>query len=59
MSTRASSNTAAAASTAASPAGANGELIAVCLTDEMGDGLSMVYSFYDPDAARPLASAPS
>jgi arginine-tRNA-protein transferase len=26
-----------------------GELIAVCLTDEMSDGLSMVYSFYDPD----------
>jgi arginine-tRNA-protein transferase len=25
-----------------------GELIAVCLTDEMSDGLSMVYSFYDP-----------
>jgi len=26
-----------------------GDLIAVCLTDEMSDGLSMVYSFYDPD----------
>jgi len=25
-----------------------GDLIAVCLTDEMSDGLSMVYSFYDP-----------
>jgi leucyl-tRNA---protein transferase len=25
-----------------------GDLIAVCLTDEMADGLSMVYSFYDP-----------
>jgi arginine-tRNA-protein transferase len=26
-----------------------GDLIAVCLTDVMSDGLSMVYSFYDPD----------
>lgn len=26
-----------------------GNLIAVCLTDVMSDGLSMVYSFYDPD----------
>ena len=26
-----------------------GELIAVALTDRMGDGLSMVYSFYDPE----------
>ncbi|RDI59849.1 arginyltransferase [Microvirga subterranea] len=26
-----------------------GDLVAVCLTDEMSDGLSMVYSFYDPD----------
>lgn len=26
-----------------------GDLIAVSLTDEMSDGLSMVYSFYDPD----------
>lgn len=26
-----------------------GDLIAVCLTDEMSDGLSMVYSFYDPE----------
>jgi arginine-tRNA-protein transferase len=25
-----------------------GDLVAVCLTDEMADGLSMVYSFYDP-----------
>lgn len=25
-----------------------GDLIAVCLTDVMSDGLSMVYSFYDP-----------
>jgi arginine-tRNA-protein transferase len=27
----------------------SGDLIAVCLTDEMSDGLSMVYSFYDPE----------
>jgi arginine-tRNA-protein transferase len=26
-----------------------GELIAVALTDKMGDGLSMVYSYYNPD----------
>ncbi len=26
-----------------------GELIAAALTDRMGDGLSMVYSFFDPD----------
>ncbi len=26
-----------------------GELIAVCLTDMLDDGLSMVYSFYEPD----------
>ena len=26
-----------------------GELVGVALTDIMGDGLSMVYSFYDPD----------
>ena len=26
-----------------------GELIAVCLTDLLSDGLSMVYSFYDPN----------
>jgi arginine-tRNA-protein transferase len=28
-----------------------GRLVAVCLTDLLSDGLSMVYSFYTPDAA--------
>ncbi|MEL7214788.1 MAG: arginyltransferase [Pseudomonadota bacterium] len=28
------------------------ELTAVCLTDVLGDGLSMVYSFFDPEAPR-------
>ena len=35
-------------STSASP----GRLVAVCLTDLLADGLSMVYSFYDPDEAN-------
>jgi leucyl-tRNA---protein transferase len=30
----------------------SGTLLAVCLTDRLADGLSLVYSFYDPDAAR-------
>jgi arginyl-tRNA--protein-N-Asp/Glu arginylyltransferase len=29
-----------------------GPLLAVCLTDRLADGLSLVYSFYDPEAAR-------
>ena len=29
--------------------GRGGELVAVALTDVLGDGLSMVYSFFDPD----------
>ena len=29
-----------------------GELIGVCLTDVLSDGVSMVYSFYDPDRSR-------
>ncbi len=31
---------------------ATGELIGVCLTDVLGDGVSMVYSFYTPDRPR-------
>lgn len=34
-----------------------GRLVAVCLTDLLADGLSMVYSFYEPEAqARSLGS---
>ncbi len=29
--------------------GRGGELVAVCLTDLLSDGVSMVYSFFDPD----------
>lgn len=29
--------------------GAPGRLVGACLTDRQGDGLSMIYSFYDPD----------
>ena len=29
--------------------GSIGRLVAACLTDRQGDGLSMIYSFYDPD----------
>lgn len=28
-----------------------GRLVGACLTDRQGDGLSMIYSFYDPDPA--------
>ena len=30
---------------------ATGRLVGCCLTDKQGDGLSMVYSFYEPDLA--------
>jgi arginine-tRNA-protein transferase len=29
-----------------------GRLVGACLTDRLADGLSLVYSFYDPDIAR-------
>ena len=29
--------------------GRPGRLVAACLTDQQGDGLSMIYSFYDPE----------
>jgi arginyl-tRNA--protein-N-Asp/Glu arginylyltransferase len=31
--------------------GTPGKLVGACLTDRQGDGLSMIYSFYDPDHA--------
>ena len=31
--------------------GTPGKLVGVCLTDRQGDGLSMIYSFYEPDHA--------
>ena len=33
----------------AAPGGRRGDLVAVCLTDLLSDGVSMVYSFFDPD----------
>src|SRR3974390_1081116 len=40
-----------------STAGRPGDLVAVALTDLLGDGLSMVYSFFEPDeAARSLGT---
>ena len=30
-----------------------GDILGVCLTDVLGDGLSMVYSFFDPGRGRP------
>ena len=50
MSRRGWSNTAGAGRIAASTAAATGRLLAVALTDVLSDGLSMVYSFFDPDA---------
>ncbi|MFM7404508.1 MAG: arginyltransferase [Erythrobacter sp.] len=34
------------------PNGEAGRLVGACLTDRQGDGLSMIYSFYDPDHAE-------
>ncbi|HUF57846.1 MAG TPA: arginyltransferase [Thermohalobaculum sp.] len=34
------------------PASGEAELIAACLSDILGDGLSMVYSFYDPETSQ-------
>jgi leucyl-tRNA---protein transferase len=39
------------------PHRAGGDLVAIALTDVLGDGLSMVYSFFEPDeAARSLGT---
>ena len=39
--------------------GRPGMLVGACLTDQQGDGLSMIYSFYDvgPDARPGLGTA--
>ena len=51
------SNTAGAGPTAAINGRGAGALLAVALTDVLSDGLSMVYSFFDPDeAARSLGT---
>ncbi len=34
--------------------GRPGRLVGACLTDKQSDGLSLVYSFFDPDAAKAL-----
>ena len=39
--------------------GRAGDLLAVGLTDVLGDGLSMVYSFYEPDAGDRARAGPS
>src|SRR3546814_7830167 len=33
-------------------AGDNGRLVVACLSDRQADGLSMIYSFFDPDHAE-------
>jgi leucyl-tRNA---protein transferase len=44
-------------SNAATPQRTGGDLVAIALTDVLGDGLSMVYSFFEPDeAARSLGT---
>jgi len=35
----------------AAPDGGSGRLVGACLTDQQADGLSMIYSFFEPDAA--------
>ena len=35
----------------------DGHLVAVCLTDVLSDGVSMVYSFFDPGLRSATASA--
>ncbi len=35
----------------ASPTGGRGPLVAAVLTDRLDDGLSMIYSFYEPELA--------
>ena len=32
--------------------GSQGRLVGACLTDRQGDGMSMIYSFYEPDQGR-------
>jgi arginine-tRNA-protein transferase len=45
------------AGTHGSGSGSSGDLVAVALTDVLGDGLSMVYSFFEPDeGARSLGT---
>ena len=40
--------------------GVPGRLVGACLTDQQADGLSMIYSFFEPDDAAPRrASAPT
>jgi arginyl-tRNA--protein-N-Asp/Glu arginylyltransferase len=37
--------------------GRPGKLVGACLTDRQGDGLSMIYSFYEPDQASGCAGS--
>ena len=39
--------------------GKPGKLVGACLSDQQGDGLSMIYSFYDVGEAPAKASAPT
>ena len=58
MSTPGWSSIAGAGPTVSSPAAASARCSAVALTDVLADGLSMVYSFFDPEA-RTARSAPT